>query len=108
MAGMSVISELQAVIEAKPVDEVLITLPRDKYGDLVEDIVHLCEEQGIMVRIQPEMFNLRFARWHVDQLDGMPMVTIRSGPPDGWSLVAKRLIDIGGSAVLLLVTAPFY
>jgi exopolysaccharide biosynthesis polyprenyl glycosylphosphotransferase len=33
-------------------------------------------------------------------------VTIRSGPPDGWSLVAKRLIDICGSAVFLLAAAP--
>ena len=52
------------------------------------------------------MFQLRFARWHVDLLDGMPMVTIRSGPPDGWQLMAKRLIDICGSAMLLLLACP--
>jgi exopolysaccharide biosynthesis polyprenyl glycosylphosphotransferase len=39
-------------------------------------------------------------------LDGIPMVTIRSGPQDGWQLLAKRLIDICGSAVLLLAAAP--
>ena len=52
MVGLSVISELKAVIDAEPVDEVVITLPRDKYGPLVENIVHLCEEQGIIVRVQ--------------------------------------------------------
>jgi exopolysaccharide biosynthesis polyprenyl glycosylphosphotransferase len=106
MVSPLVISELKALLDAEPVDEVFIALPREKYGAVVETIVHLCEEQGIIVRVQPEIFNLKVAKWHMDMLDGMPMVTIRSGPPDGWSLVAKRLIDICGSAVFLLAAAP--
>jgi exopolysaccharide biosynthesis polyprenyl glycosylphosphotransferase len=106
MVSPLVISELKALLDAEPVDEVFIALPREKYGPVVETIVHLCEEQGIIVRVQPEIFNLKVAKWHMDMLDGMPMVTIRSGPPDGWSLVAKRLIDICGSAVFLLAAAP--
>jgi exopolysaccharide biosynthesis polyprenyl glycosylphosphotransferase len=110
MVETSLISELKAVIDTEPVDEVFITLPRDKYGHVIEDIVHLCEEQGIIVRVHHDMLNpwfaLQFARWHVDLLDGMPMVTIRSGPPDGWELMAKRVIDVCGSMMLLLATAP--
>ncbi len=106
MVSPLVISELKALLDAEPVEEVFIALPREKYGPVVETIVHLCEEQGIIVRVQPEIFNLKVAKWHMDMLDGMPMVTIRSGPSDGWSLVAKRLIDICGSAVFLLAAAP--
>jgi exopolysaccharide biosynthesis polyprenyl glycosylphosphotransferase len=106
MARLSVISELEAVIDEEPVDEVFIALPRGQYSALVENIVHLCEEQGILVRMSTEMFNLKVAKWQVDLLDGIPMVTIRSGPPDGWQLVAKRWIDLCGSAMLLLVLAP--
>lgn len=106
MAESSVISELESVIASEPVDEVFIALPRDEYAPLVEAIVHLCEEQGIIVRLQTELFKLRIARWQVDELDGIPIVTIRSGPPDGWQLLAKRLIDICGSAFLLLAMAP--
>lgn len=106
MAESSVISELESVIASEPVDEVFIALPRDEYAPLVEEIVHLCEEQGIIVRLQTELFKLRIARWQVDELDGIPIVTIRSGPPDGWQLLAKRLIDICGSAFLLLAMAP--
>ena len=94
MTASGVIAELESLIAQEPVDEVFITLPRDKYGYLVEAIVHLCEEQGIIVRVQAEMFNLKIARWQVDELNGMPIVTIRSGPSDGWQLFAKRLIDI--------------
>ena len=35
-----------------------------------------------------------------------PMVTIRSGPQDGWQLLLKKLIDICGSTILLLAATP--
>ena len=108
MVGQQVISELESVISQEPVDEVFITLPRDRYGPLVETIVRLCEDQGIIVRVRTELFQLRIARWQLDELDGMPIMTIQSGPPIGWQLAAKRLIDFFGSAVLLLALAPVF
>jgi len=106
MAESPVVSELAAVIAREPVDEVLVALPMEKYGRLVEKIVHLCEEQGIVVRVAAELFHLRIAKSRVDELDGVPIVTIQSGPEDGWQLLAKRLIDVAASAVLLTVLAP--
>ncbi len=79
-----------------------MALPIDKYGPLVQAIVRQCEEQGIIVRVRTEMSTLHIARSYVDDLQGVPVVTIQSGPQDGWQLVAKRLIDIVGSAVLLI------
>jgi exopolysaccharide biosynthesis polyprenyl glycosylphosphotransferase len=108
MVGLPVIAELESVLAAEPVDEVFIALRKEKYGPLVDMIVQLCEERGIMVRVQTEMFNLSIARWQVDELDGMPIVTIRSGPPDGWPLLVKWLLDLCGGAVLLLALAPIF
>jgi exopolysaccharide biosynthesis polyprenyl glycosylphosphotransferase len=70
--------------------------------------VRHCEEQGIIVRVRTEMFNTGVARSYTDELEGVPVVTIQSGPEDGWQLIAKRLIDILGSAGLLLVLAPVF
>ena len=108
MVTSPVIAELESVIAQEPVDEVFITLPREKYGHMIDAIVHLCEEQGIIVRVQTEPFDLKIARWQVDELGGVPIVTIRSGPPGGWQLLAKRLIDMCGSAMLLIALAPLF
>ena len=108
MSKSPVIGELESILAQEPVDEVFITLSRDKYGHLVEMIVRLCEEQGILVRLQSALFELRSTRWHVEELDGMPIVTIWSGPPDGWPFLVKRLIDICGSAALLLALIPLF
>jgi exopolysaccharide biosynthesis polyprenyl glycosylphosphotransferase len=105
-SASEILAEIEAVITREPIDEVFIALPRDKYSQLVDAIVRLCEEQGVVVRLQADIFKLAIARWHVDEFDGIPIVTIRSGPEEGWQLVAKRLFDICGSAALLLLLAP--
>jgi exopolysaccharide biosynthesis polyprenyl glycosylphosphotransferase len=105
MTESPVVSELDAIIAKQPVDEVLVALPIQKYAALVESIVHHCEEQGIVVRVRTD-FNLHVARWHVDELNGLPMVTIRSGPAEGWQLLINRFIDVCGSALLLVALAP--
>jgi exopolysaccharide biosynthesis polyprenyl glycosylphosphotransferase len=106
--SQSVIDQVNSVLADQPVDEVLVALPIDKYGALVESIVRRCEEQGIIVRIRTELSNLSVARSYVDELEGVSVMTIQSGPQDGWQLVMKRVIDIVGSAVLLLALAPLF
>jgi exopolysaccharide biosynthesis polyprenyl glycosylphosphotransferase len=104
----SIVDQLNSVIAHHPVDEVLVALPMNKYGPLVETIVRHCEEQGIVVRVRTEIFNLQVARSYVDELQGVPVMTIQSGPADSWAIVTKRLIDIVGSAALLLALAPLF
>jgi exopolysaccharide biosynthesis polyprenyl glycosylphosphotransferase len=108
MTASGVLAELESVIAQEPVDEVFITLPRDRYGPLIDSIVRQCEEQGIIVRLRTDTFQLKVARLQVDELDGTPILTIRSGPSDGWQLLIKRLLDICGSAVLLAALAPIF
>jgi exopolysaccharide biosynthesis polyprenyl glycosylphosphotransferase len=105
---ISVLHQLNSVIAQQPVDEVFLALPMNQYGALVEAMVRHCEEQGIVIRVRTETFNLQVARTYVDDLQGIPVMTIQSGPTDGWQLVMKRLIDLAGSAVLLLSLAPLF
>lgn len=108
MPDSSIVDRLNSVIAYHSVDEVLVALPMNKYGPLVETIVRHCEEQGIIVRVRAEMFNLQVARSYLDDLEGVPVMTIQSGPSDGWQLVIKRLIDIVGSVALLFALAPLF
>jgi exopolysaccharide biosynthesis polyprenyl glycosylphosphotransferase len=108
MSDSDVVSKLEFVMGEHPVDEVLVILPPKRYGPLVEKIVSRCEEQGVIVRVRAEMFELQTAKAYVDELEGLPILTIRSGPQDDWRLVAKRLIDALGSLILLVTLAPLF
>jgi exopolysaccharide biosynthesis polyprenyl glycosylphosphotransferase len=108
MDDAPVVSEVASVIAREPIDEVVIALPMDKYGSLVHSIVRLCEEQGTIVRVWPDIFHLRIAKLHIDELNGIPFVTLRSGPQNEWLLILKRLIDVLGSITLLLALLPLF
>jgi exopolysaccharide biosynthesis polyprenyl glycosylphosphotransferase len=108
MTESDVLARLEAVLRDESVDEVLVSLPPQKYGPLVEKIVNRCEEEGVIVRVRAEMFQLRTAKTYADELEGLPVLTFRSGPEDDWRLVAKRIIDFVGSAMLLLILAPLF
>ncbi len=108
MTELEVLAKLEAVLRHQSVDEVLVSLPPKNHGPLVEKIVRRCEEEGVIVRVRAELFPLRIAKAYADELEGLPVMTFRSGPKEDWRLVAKRLIDILGSTVLLLVLAPLF
>lgn len=101
------VAELQTVLATQPVDEVFISLPMNRYGQLIENIVQLCQEQGIVVRVQPELSLSTRSESYIGDLNGVPLVTVRSVPRDGWALMIKRLIDVVGAAGLLILLAPF-
>jgi exopolysaccharide biosynthesis polyprenyl glycosylphosphotransferase len=102
----TIISELQSMLATEPVDEVFISLPMDKYGHVIEAVVQLCQEQGIVVRVQPDLSLRTFVKPYIGEFNGVPFVTVRSVPPDGWPLFIKRLIDVVGGAALLVGLAP--
>ncbi len=106
MNESQVLCEVTSLIAQGPVDEVLVALPLDKRRGLIEKIVEACEEQGILVRVRTDLFNLKIARSQVDNVEGVPVVTIRSGPEDGWPLVVKRVIDVIVSAAMLALLSP--
>ena len=108
MSDYRIMEQLNSVIANHPIDEVLVALPMDKYGSLVETIVHECEEQGIIVRVRTGMSRLQIARSSMDELEGVPVMTFQSGPPDSWQLIMKRGIDILGSVALLVALAPLF
>jgi exopolysaccharide biosynthesis polyprenyl glycosylphosphotransferase len=108
MTDLEVLAKLESVLRHQSVDEVLISLSPSKRGALVEKIVNRCEEEGVIVRVRAELFDLRTAKAYADELEGLPVLTFRSGPQEDWRLMAKRLIDIVSSSLLLLALAPLF
>jgi exopolysaccharide biosynthesis polyprenyl glycosylphosphotransferase len=90
------------------VDEVVIALPmQSSYGQAAR-ITGLCEEQGIIVRMLSDMFNLRLAHSRAEEFEGVPVTTLANGSPDGWPHVGKRTLDIVVSLAAMVALAPVF
>ena len=100
------LDQVVRLLETRPVDEVFVGLPLDAHQGLIRDVVSLCEEQGVTIRVLSSLVDLVLARAQLDEIDGRPVITIFSGPPDSLLLAAKRLIDVTVSAAALVLSAP--
>jgi exopolysaccharide biosynthesis polyprenyl glycosylphosphotransferase len=99
------IEELPSILHHRVVDEVAISLPRDE-GHRLESISRLAADEGKTVRIPLEVPAVALASGHVEDLDGTPVLSIVSGPDRELALAMKRLLDVVGSTVGLILLSP--
>jgi exopolysaccharide biosynthesis polyprenyl glycosylphosphotransferase len=102
----SVVDRIAAIVHSRPIDEVFVALPLDVGQPLIRSIVALCEEQGITVRLASTIVDPILARAIVDEVDGRPVISIFTGPPDSLPIAIKRLFDLLASTVAVLALAP--
>jgi exopolysaccharide biosynthesis polyprenyl glycosylphosphotransferase len=100
------LEEVPQYLRANVVDEVVIGLPMQSSYQQASRIVTACEEQGIIVRVLPGLFDLKVARSRADEVDGEPVLTLFTVDAAGWPGVMKRLLDVTVAAILVVVLAP--
>jgi len=109
-AGFSLVSDfegLPAFLRRNIVDEVVIALPVRSFHENASRIAAMCEQQGIVVRMLSDLFDLKSSRPVAEDSDDARLITHYAGPtPHGWPVVIKRGLDIILSACALLVLAP--
>ena len=88
------------------VDEVAIYLPLQSYYGHAAQMAALCKQHGIILRFDPDMFNLKRARLRVVAADGDPQIATPGVVSEGWPLLFKRAIDVSVSLVALVLLSP--
>jgi exopolysaccharide biosynthesis polyprenyl glycosylphosphotransferase len=85
------------------VDEVIFALPKDYVGE-VEPYVLLCEKMGITVRIVLNLYDLKLSKTHVTTIGTLPILTFHTVSLNTTQMLVKRLMDIFGSIIGLIIT----
>ena len=52
------LTQVTSLLETWPIDEVFITLPLDAHQGLIRDVVSVCEEQGVTIRVLSSLVDL--------------------------------------------------
>lgn len=99
------ISDMLRIFHEQIVDEVAFCLPRTEWS-LVEDLIQLCQEEGKIVRIPLESPQVESRMQFVEELDGIAVLSIVQGPDRVLSMALKRLVDIVGAGLALILLSP--
>jgi exopolysaccharide biosynthesis polyprenyl glycosylphosphotransferase len=99
------IEEISEILKAYIVDDVIFSIHRRDL-DRLEELFLSFQEQGIRTRFAMDLFPHTKARIQLEDLDGASLLSFATTPTSHLQLMAKRLLDIALSAVVLLLALP--
>lgn len=108
VAGAPVIGgvgELKAILHGQRVDQVIVALPRHE-AEVFEKVVAELTNEVVDVKVVPDLIHGFGLRSTVESLDGIPVIGLQETALVGWAALGKRLFDLAGAGLLLLLGAP--
>lgn len=99
--------DMPEIIHNNVVDEVVFVVPRSWLGR-IEHLLHFCENEGLLVHLAVDYFELKLSRAHLENLLDVPLLTFGTAPNKLDHLLIKRFVDIVVSAVALIVLSPLF
>ena len=99
------LADLSCVLAGQVVDEVVFAVPPRDLGRF-EDQVLALQDQGVMVRLALDVLPHARTQVHLEEIEGVPLVTLATAPTSPLKLAIKRLLDIAIASAMLLAGAP--
>ncbi len=101
------IGEIKAAAGNPGIDEVILANP-DYPAEKVLDLVDFCHENYIVFKFVPNLYQTLTANFVIDTFIGVPLVELRRTALDGWGKIIKRIIDVVGSFLGLVILSPLF
>ncbi|MFL5493755.1 MAG: sugar transferase [Gemmatimonadales bacterium] len=98
------LEELEAILMRNAIDEVLVALPIKSHYAEIQRVLESCQRVGVRAKFLADLFETSYGASDVED----DHVAVVAGPqsPEGWRLVTKRVIDLGGATVGLVLLSP--
>lgn len=99
------VHELPGTIKELNLDQIVIAIDAGQYAEL-EKVLKILRHETIDVKIVPDFYRYASLRCDLEELDGMPFITLNDTPMDGWSFFLKRTSDIVLGSLFMIVSFP--
>jgi len=103
----ALINKIRELTEEDRVDEIVQADPNFS-REMTLNLIDLANEYHLDFKYTADLLGARRANFDIKTINGIPLVEIKKTPLDGWGKVAKRLFDIAGSILALLVFSPVF
>src|SRR6476659_636912 len=97
--------DLDKVIETQQIDRVFIAFSRASHEQLLESI-RACRDAGVAIDVVPRLFEFLDGVQALDQVGGLPVLSIGAANLTSVSMAAKRALDLVGSLFAITLLSP--
>jgi exopolysaccharide biosynthesis polyprenyl glycosylphosphotransferase len=98
-------ADLETIIERQQAERVIIAFSRTSHEQLL-GCIRACRDAGVAVDVIPRLFEFLDGVRALDQVGGLPLLSIGTPTLTRVSVAAKRILDMIGSLALLLLFSP--
>jgi Undecaprenyl-phosphate glucose phosphotransferase len=89
------------------VDQLYVALPLDQHAKLLKLIKNVSNE-CLDIKVVPDLVQYATIKAALEDLDGIPIISLNEVPLRGWNSMLKRVMDIALGGLLLLVGSPVF
>jgi exopolysaccharide biosynthesis polyprenyl glycosylphosphotransferase len=90
------------------VDEVAFYLPFGSFYRHSSDVVSLCEQHGITMRFNSDIFGLKSIRWRPEEFHGDHYIATYKQSGEFWPQTIKRLLDVAVATFVIALFSPVF
>ncbi len=109
-AGLPVLGRLDQAMEvakAHGVEQLYVALPMQEHGKLLA-LIQCAGNECLDLKVVPDLVQYATLKAALEDLDGIPIISLNDVPLRGWNSMVKRLMDLVlGSAALVVLFLPF-
>lgn len=99
------VDKLDKIFSRSPADEIIIANTHLAPAK-VSAVLEFCRGRQIGFKMTPDLFLVRSSHVKVETLASVPIMEFCRTPLDGWGRIIKRLVDLIGSFLLIIITSP--
>jgi Undecaprenyl-phosphate glucose phosphotransferase len=104
---LGTLADADEVIPHERIDHVYVTLPLEEHVKML-GIVEATNREGVDVHVVPDLLQFIALRARLENIDGVPIISLNDVPLRGFNSVLKRSIDVVTSgAALAGLAIPF-
>jgi exopolysaccharide biosynthesis polyprenyl glycosylphosphotransferase len=103
----STVDLLEDLYQKGQVDEILQANPTLS-DEINLQLVQFARNRGLEFSFVPNLFEVQRNSIETSNLRGVPVISLKNTPLDGWGKVTKRILDVVTSFFCLIITLPLF
>jgi Undecaprenyl-phosphate glucose phosphotransferase len=110
VAGLPVLGRLDEaplVAASHRIDQLYVALPLEQHAQLVR-LIKSVGSECFDIKVVPDLVQYATLKANLEDLDGIPIISLNEVPLRGWNSMIKRAMDAVAGSLLLLLLAPVF
>jgi Undecaprenyl-phosphate glucose phosphotransferase len=104
---LGALTDADEIIRRERIDHVYVALPLDEHVKML-NLVEATNREGVDVHVVPDLLQFIALRARLENLDGVPIISLNDVPLRGFNSLLKRAIDVAVSGTALVgFSVPF-